>query len=125
MLAEPSVAALPRPDRALRATPGRSGSAELSAAARVLGLTQPAVSTQLKALEQVVGEQLFMRGARGAAPTPAVAEGVRVQLVPGLPDALFDALRAGTLDLVIASQRPPGRTMTAEPLADARASDPR
>lgn len=145
----------------------RSGS--LSAAARSVGLTQPAVSAQLNTLERLVGERLFVRNARGVTPTataddfaarlagpfeavsralgdagdgspqppvrlggaaemlaevvapalaPLVAEGVRIHVAPGMPDALFDALRTGTLDLAIASERPRGRALSAEPLVE-------
>jgi len=147
----------------------RTGS--LSAAARVVGVTQPAVSAQLQALERAVGEQLFVRGARGVSPTvranelaarlagpfdllasalaeadpasaadqppvrlggpaellgevvapilaPLIAEGVRVSVTPGMPGPLVDALRTGTLDLVIASERPRGRTLVAVPFVD-------
>lgn len=143
----------------------------LSGAARTLGLTQPAVTAQLQALERRLGERLFTRGARGVTPTPRadaiaarladpfgalaaalagvdpdggaaqppvrvggpaellaeiaapalsplVAQGVRVQLVPGLASALVDGLRAGTVDLVVASERPRGRAVLATPIAD-------
>ncbi|MFE6287100.1 LysR family transcriptional regulator [Streptomyces sp. NPDC057877] len=49
---------------------------------------------------------------------PLVAEGVRVRATPGLTDPLLDELRAGRHDLVIATTRPRGRTLTAVPLAD-------
>ena len=145
----------------------RSGS--LSAAARIVGLTQPAVSAQLNSLERLVGERLFVRNARGVVATataddlaarlatpfeavsralatagdaspqqpvrlggpaellaevvapavaPLVATGVRLHVVPGMPNALFDALRSGALDIVIASERPRGRTLSAEPLVE-------
>lgn len=143
----------------------------LSAAARSMGVTQPAVSAQLQSLERLMGERLFVRGARGVTPTPRadelatrlavpfgaladalagarpteaqheppvrlggasevlgevlapvvgplIADGLRLQIVPGLTDALVDALRGGALDLVIASQRPRGRTLVATPLVD-------
>lgn len=147
------------------------GSGSLSAAARVVGITQPAVSAQLQALERLAGEQLFVRGARGVTPTatandiaariaspfeslsralagagdiapqhpvrlggaaellaevvspllaPLIADGVRVHVVPGMPDDLFDSLRSGTLDLVIASERPRGRALASERLVDER-----
>lgn len=46
----------------------RSGT--LTQAAQILGLSQPAVSQQLKALERAVGAPLFVRSARGVTPTP-------------------------------------------------------
>lgn len=143
----------------------------LSAAARTMGVTQPAVSAQLQALERALGERLFVRGARGVTPTlradelaarlagpfatlagalaiidpdaaavqppvriggaaellaevvapalaPLITDGVRAQVQPGLTGALTDALRTGALDLVIASERPRGRTLVATPLVD-------
>lgn len=46
----------------------RSGS--VSAAARLLGIAQSSVTTQLQALERSEGEPLFIRHARGIRPTP-------------------------------------------------------
>ncbi len=42
----------------------------LTHAAHLLGLTQPAVTHQLRALEAQVGQPLFVRQARGVRPTP-------------------------------------------------------
>ena len=47
----------------------RTGS--ITAAARRLGLSQPTVTAQLKALESELGRPLFVRLPRGVAPTPA------------------------------------------------------
>lgn len=49
---------------------------------------------------------------------PLVAEGVQLRVTNGLTDPLLAELRAGQHDLVIATRRPPGRTLLAEPLAD-------
>lgn len=46
----------------------RSGS--VSAAARTLGIAQSSVTTQLQALERIIGEPLFVRHPRGVLPTP-------------------------------------------------------
>jgi DNA-binding transcriptional LysR family regulator len=46
----------------------------LSAAAPQLGLSQPAVTAQLRALESGLGRQLFHRRARGVVPTAAADE---------------------------------------------------
>jgi len=43
----------------------------LTAAARVLGLAQPSVTTQLRALEAAAGQPLFLRQARGVVATSA------------------------------------------------------
>lgn len=66
----------------------RSGS--VSAAARVLGLAQSSVTTQLQALEASVGEPLFVRHARGIRPTSRADE--LAERVSGPLDALADAL---------------------------------
>ncbi|MFH9430954.1 LysR family transcriptional regulator [Streptomyces sp. NPDC017615] len=49
---------------------------------------------------------------------PLSAAGVRLRITPGLTDPLLDELRAGRHDLVIATYRPRGRTLTAVPLMD-------
>ena len=63
----------------------------ISAAARALRLTQPALSRQMKALEEEIGAALFERGARTVRLTPAgellVTEARKlVQFAEGLPD---------------------------------------
>lgn len=50
----------------------RAGS--LTRAAERLGITQPAASAHLAALEEMLGKPLFVRQARGVAPTPAAAD---------------------------------------------------
>ncbi|MFJ9608721.1 LysR family transcriptional regulator [Kitasatospora sp. NPDC101176] len=49
---------------------------------------------------------------------PLVADGVQLRVATGLTDPLLTELRAGRHDLVIATRRPRGRTLLAEPLAD-------
>ncbi|MGW7265273.1 LysR family transcriptional regulator [Streptomyces sp. NPDC054842] len=147
----------------------RAGS--FTAAARLLGLSQPTVTTQMRALEEQLGRELFERQPRGVAPTAvadelaaqvaapldalaAVAErggpgadqtpepvhlagpaellctravpalapltdrGVRLRVSTGLTDELLDGLRGGRFDLVIATTRPRGRSLTSAPLGD-------
>lgn len=147
----------------------RSGS--FTAAARLLGLSQPTVTTQIRALERQVGRELFERLPRGVAPAPyadalaarvvdpldalaavtghggpfdgapaepvhlagpaemlchcalpalapLVEKGVRLRVTTGLTDRLLDELRAGRHDLVIATARPRGRSLSSVPLAD-------
>ena len=69
----------------------RAGS--LTAAATVLGLTQPAVSVQVKTLEERLGRPLFRRMARGVAPT-AFADELARRVGPHL-----DALAGVELEL--------------------------
>ncbi|WP_433473474.1 LysR family transcriptional regulator [Spirillospora sp. CA-142024] len=64
----------------------RAGS--LTAAARIVGLSQPTVTTQLRALEEHLGRQLFERLPRGVTPTPA-ADDLAARLA-----APMDALQA-------------------------------
>ncbi|MDN0197781.1 LysR family transcriptional regulator [Streptomyces sp. S.PNR 29] len=146
----------------------RSGS--FTAAAQLLGLSQPTVTTQIRSLERQTRRELFERLPRGVAPTavadelaariaapldalaaatghgpagearpepvhlagpaellstralPAlstlVTQGVRLRVTMGLTDPLLDELRAGRHDLVIATTRPRGRTLSAVPLSD-------
>ncbi|MEV5427842.1 LysR family transcriptional regulator [Streptomyces sp. NPDC052701] len=141
-----------------------------TAAARLLGLSQPTVTTQIRALERQTRRELFERLPRGVAPTavadelaariagpldalaaatghgspararpepvhlggpaellstralpalaPLVTRGVRLRVTTGLTDPLLDELRAGRHDLVIATTRPRGRTLSAVPLTD-------
>ncbi|WP_086830087.1 LysR family transcriptional regulator [Allokutzneria sp. NRRL B-24872] len=69
----------------------RAGS--LTAAATVLGITQPAVSVQVKALEERLGRPLFRRLPRGVAPT-AFADELARRVGPHL-----DALAGVELEL--------------------------
>ncbi|MFJ3670714.1 LysR family transcriptional regulator [Streptomyces sp. NPDC090106] len=143
----------------------RTGS--FTAAARLLGLSQPTVTTQIRALERQLGRELFERTARGVSPAPyadalaarivepldalsavanpqeapaepvhlagpaeyltrsvlpgvapLVEHGVRLRITPGLTEPLLEDLRAGRHDLVIATFRPRGRTLTSMPLDD-------
>ncbi|MFJ2766626.1 LysR family transcriptional regulator [Streptomyces sp. NPDC087300] len=146
----------------------RAGS--FTAAARLLGVSQPTVTTQIRALERQSGRELFERLPRGVAATPVadelagrvagpldalaaatgqdspdddtgepvhlagpaellctrilpalaplVADGVRLRVSTGLTDPLLDELRAGRHDLVVATTRPRGRSLSATPLMD-------
>ncbi|GGQ14337.1 LysR family transcriptional regulator [Streptomyces griseomycini] len=73
----------------------RSGS--FTAAARILGLSQPTVTTQIRSLERHTGRELFERLPRGVAPT-AVADELAARIAAPL-DALAEAAGHG----------PPGR----------------
>ena len=70
-------------------TAARMGS--LTRAARHLGLTQPAVSFQLRDLESDLGAELFERGPAGVTLTPAGAQlDALARPLVGAVDALFD-----------------------------------
>ncbi|MFJ6948126.1 LysR family transcriptional regulator, partial [Streptomyces wuyuanensis] len=69
----------------------RSGS--FTAAAPLLGLSQPTVTTQMRALERQSGRELFVRLPRGVAPTP-VADELAARIAAPL-DALAAATGAG------------------------------
>ncbi|MFI5543326.1 LysR family transcriptional regulator [Streptomyces sp. NPDC051815] len=67
----------------------------LTRAATVLGLAQPALSTQLKRVERVLGGMLFVRGREGVRPTALgelVLERARV-LLPAVCELQEDAVR--------------------------------
>ncbi|AVH54888.1 hypothetical protein C4B68_02715 [Streptomyces dengpaensis] len=49
---------------------------------------------------------------------PLVTDGVQLRVTTGLTDQLLEELKAGRHDLVIATTRPRGRTLTAVPLMD-------
>ncbi|MEU9980511.1 LysR family transcriptional regulator [Streptomyces sp. NPDC050856] len=66
----------------------RSGS--FTAAARLVGLSQPTVTAQMRALERQLGRELFTRGPRGVGPTP-VADDLAARVA-----APLDALEAVT-----------------------------
>jgi DNA-binding transcriptional LysR family regulator len=64
----------------------RAGS--LTGAAPSLGLSQPTVTAQVRALEEQLGQQLFIRRARGVTPT-SVADELAARIAPHV-DALAD-----------------------------------
>ncbi|MFD6418763.1 LysR family transcriptional regulator [Streptomyces sp. NPDC060194] len=76
----------------------------LTAAAREVGLSQPTVTAQLRALEQGLDQQLFQRLPRGVAPT-AVADELAAEVAPHI-----DALAA------VAERGPAARGPFARPL---------
>jgi DNA-binding transcriptional LysR family regulator len=71
----------------------RAGS--LTGAAPSLGLSQPTVTAQVRALEDQLGRQLFVRRARGVTPTPAADE-LAARIAPHV-DAL-SSLTVGEVD---------------------------
>lgn len=83
----------------------------LAAAAEPRPAAAPA-PVQLAGPAELIGTLLL------TALAPLVADGVRLRITPGLTDPLLADLRAGRHDLVIATRRPTGRTLAAEPLAD-------
>ncbi|MEV0384253.1 LysR family transcriptional regulator [Nonomuraea sp. NPDC050643] len=76
----------------------RTGS--VTAAAQTLGLSQPAVTAQVKALESTLDRPLFDRLPRGVAPTPAADELAR-RVAPALD----------SLDEVVESELPTGEAV--------------
>ncbi|WP_260928348.1 LysR family transcriptional regulator [Novosphingobium sp. 9] len=77
----------------------------ISAAARSLGITQPAASQHLAGLEATIGRQLFERTATGVLPTVA-AEELAAQLGDSLDiaEAALAAVRARSEELAGAIQ---------------------
>ncbi|MBC7250592.1 MAG: LysR family transcriptional regulator [Anaerolineae bacterium] len=102
-----------------------------SAAARVLGLTQPAVSQQVRRLEEELGVRLLLREGRG--PVILTESGKMVLDFARSTLAAYDALRAelrqlegeiaGTLRL--AASTTPGEYLVPQLLAAFRAQHPR
>ncbi|MFD8071656.1 LysR family transcriptional regulator [Streptomyces sp. NPDC059718] len=68
----------------------RAGS--FTRAAQLLGLSQPAVTSQIRSLERQVGRPLFLRLPRGVAPTP-VGDDLAHRVAPHL-DALLEITQA-------------------------------
>ncbi|MET9873226.1 LysR family transcriptional regulator [Actinacidiphila glaucinigra] len=68
----------------------RAGS--FTRAAQLLGLSQPAVTSQIRSLERQVGRPLFLRLPRGVAPTP-VGDDLAHRVAPHL-DALLEITEA-------------------------------
>ncbi|MBM7437952.1 LysR family transcriptional regulator [Streptomyces sp. HB132] len=73
----------------------RAGS--FTRAAALLGLSQPAVTSQIRALERQLGRPLFLRRARGVTPTTA-GDDLAHRAAPHL-DALVDIVEAGIDDV--------------------------
>lgn len=77
----------------------------ISAAARSLGLTQPAASQHLAALESTVGRPLFERTALGVLPTPAAEElAAQIGDTLDIAEAALASVRARSEELAGAIQ---------------------
>ncbi len=105
----------------------RSGS--VSGGARTLGLTQPAVSQHLRALEAEIGTPLFLRGSGGVTPTEAgerlLARADRIAAELGHAESELAELVPRAL-AVLTKRAPQVRVLEAEPpeaLAAVRAGD--
>jgi DNA-binding transcriptional LysR family regulator len=66
----------------------------------------------------IAGPAEFLGAVLLPALAPLVADGVRLRVTTGLTGPLLDELRAGQHDLVVATQRPRGRSLRATPLMD-------
>lgn len=73
----------------------RTGS--FTAAARLLGLSQPTVTTQVRALERQLGRELFQRQARGVSPAP-YADELASRIVQPLDSLAAISGRGGAAD---------------------------
>ncbi|MFT2018717.1 LysR family transcriptional regulator [Streptomyces sp. 796.1] len=74
----------------------RAGS--LTRAASLLGLSQPAVTGQIRSLERQLGRPLFIRGARGVTPTSAADE-LAHKAAPHI-DALLEITESDGADVI-------------------------
>ncbi len=98
----------------------RAGS--ITAGARALGLSQPTVTSQIQALEQQRGRQLFERGARGVRPT-AVGDELAARIAGPLDE--LSLVIAPSAASAPAPARPPGWPgRAARPARGARAGAP-
>lgn len=81
--------------RQLRAFAETAEAGSITAAAKVMRLTQPALSRQIKALEEELGVSLFERGAHSVTLTPAgeLLRGEATKLLK-FTDAMVDKVRA-------------------------------
>jgi len=101
----------------LRCLEAASRLGSLSAAARALGVSQPAVTVQVSALERRLGTRLLDRLARGVRPTPAgevALERARrvldeIRALEGSLDSgpVRGLLRIGSTDVVVLHRLPP------------------
>ena len=57
------------PTEIMRSVVGISETGSITKAAKVLGLSQPAISSQIKRIEHVVGGSIFQKSANGSAAT--------------------------------------------------------
>ncbi|ADZ69422.1 LysR substrate-binding domain-containing protein [Polymorphum gilvum] len=89
----------------LRALTTTVGQGTVTGAAKVLHLTPPAVTTQLKTLESIVGAPLFERGAEGFLPTEIGAELLRaaeaIDTRLALAQERLQALKTGAAGTVV------------------------
>jgi DNA-binding transcriptional LysR family regulator len=95
----------------------------ISAAAKTLHLSQPAVTAQVRKLEEVIGRALFVRSVRGVVPTDAGLKlAVHARAIRRMLDSAFSELRATSKErsgpLVIAAST----TIAAHPLPPLLAS---
>jgi DNA-binding transcriptional LysR family regulator len=101
----------------------------ISAAAKVLHLSQPAVTAQVRRLEEGLGTPLFTRSARGVAPTDAAlrlaehARAVHRQLEQAVADVALE--RPATGPLVVAASTTVAAHVLPPLLAAFRAKHPR
>ncbi len=114
---------------ALRSLVAAVEDGSLSAAARRLGITQPAVSQQIAALEQGYGVELVIRGRNGIKPTEAGmlaishASEVLARLAR-MGDELSALQSSGDGRLAVASALIMAQTMLVQVLADLRRDHP-
>ncbi len=115
---------------ALRCLEAAARLGSLTAAARALGVSQPAVTVQIGGLEKALGERLLVREARGVRATPAgeavISRARRIldeirELEGALESGpLNGLLRIGSTDVVVLHRLPPilGEFRTRHPGVD-------
>jgi DNA-binding transcriptional LysR family regulator len=115
---------------ALRSLVAAVEDGSLSAAARRLGISQPAVSQQIAALEQSYGVELVIRGRNGVTPTEAGTlaishAGEILSRLARMGDELAALQSSGEGRLAVACSLIMAQTVLAPVLADLRRDHPR
>lgn len=105
--------------RGIRPTPRAEAlAARLSGPFDALSLALGAPSAAEEVPLRLGGAGEFLESVAMPALAPAIAEGMRLTVTPGLADDLLAKVRAGSLDLVVSAIRPRGRMLPASPLFD-------
>ena len=84
----------------------------ISAAAKSLHLSQPTLSTQLRALEEELGKQLFVRGSKGSRKITLTEEGM---LLRKRADEILELVRKTENEIVLADDAIAGEVYISAP----------
>lgn len=105
--------------RGIRPTPRADAlAARLSAPFDALSLAMGMRPAAEEPALRIGGAAEFLAAVALPALSPAIADGMRIAVTPGLADDLLDKLKAGSLDMVVSAVRPRGRALPSTPLFD-------